>query len=134
MRNSEKYNFFRENFGRLLTFAAPNNATPQNFTEKMFVCSHKNAKFTKVFFLKSFPPYGIDREHPERNWKTLFNTNVPHTKLPQSANKDTIYTKPNYTINTATHMHCHEVNGPPKKLVPWTNFFEVLGPPRTNYF
>ena len=36
--------------------------------------------------------------------------------------------------NLPLEEYCHEVNGPPKKLVPRTNFFEVLGPPRTNYF
>ena len=68
-------NFRKENFCRLLTFAVPNYATPPNCTEKTFAYSHKTARFAKVFSLKSFPLYCIDREeHPERNWKTLFNT------------------------------------------------------------
>ena len=82
--------------------------------------SHKTARFAKVFFLKSFPLYGIDRkEHPERNWKTLFNTkqnkcatqsvnvqweaqlSITKTKIP----------KPNYTINT-TYLSPHKTSNP----------------------
>jgi len=48
LRIGEKYNFHRENFHRLLAFAAPKNATPSTFAEKNFVNSHKPAKFTKV--------------------------------------------------------------------------------------
>ena len=51
----EKYDFCWENFCRLLTFATPKDATPQNFTEKTFTNSHNTAKFAKVFSLKSLP-------------------------------------------------------------------------------
>jgi len=33
--------------------------SPQNFTAKTFVDSHKTAKFAKVFSLESFPLYGM---------------------------------------------------------------------------
>ena len=59
MRIGEKYNFRGENFRRLLTFAAPKDATPPNFVEKTFTNGHKTAKFAKVFSLESFPLYGI---------------------------------------------------------------------------
>ena len=52
----EKYDF-----QRLLAFAAPKYITSPpslNFTEKTFANSHKTAKFTKVFSLKSSPLYG----------------------------------------------------------------------------
>ena len=55
----EKYDFRRENFRRLFTFAMPKDATPPNFAEKTFENSHKSAKFAKVFFLESFLLYGI---------------------------------------------------------------------------
>ena len=51
----EKYDF-----QRLLAFAAPKDITSPsslNFTEKTFANSHKTAKFTKVFSLKSSPLY-----------------------------------------------------------------------------
>ena len=54
----EKNIFHRENFHRLLAFAAQkDDATPPNFTEKTFMNSHKAVKF-EVFSLKSFPLYG----------------------------------------------------------------------------
>ena len=58
-RIGEKCDFRGENFHGLLAFAAPKDATPPNFAEKTFADSHKSAKFTKVFSLKSFPLYGI---------------------------------------------------------------------------
>ena len=36
------------------SFVLPKDATPPNFTEKIFVDSHKTSKFAKVFCLKSF--------------------------------------------------------------------------------
>ena len=57
-RIGENTIFHRENFHGLLTFAAPKNTTPPNFTEKTFMNSHKLAKFAK-FSLKSFMLYGI---------------------------------------------------------------------------
>ena len=59
MRIGEKYNFHGENFHGLLTFAAPKDATPANFTEKTFVNNHKTTKFAKVFSLKSFLLSGV---------------------------------------------------------------------------
>ena len=47
----------RENFHRLLGYTVPKDASPPNFMKKTFVNSHKTAKFTKVFSLKSFPLY-----------------------------------------------------------------------------
>jgi len=35
----------------------PKDATPPNFVEKTFTNSHKTSKFTKFFFLESFPLY-----------------------------------------------------------------------------
>ena len=58
-RIGENYNFRRENFLRLLTFAVPKDAMPPNFAEKTFVNSHKTVKFVKVFSLKCFPLYSI---------------------------------------------------------------------------
>ena len=52
----EKYDFRRENFCRLLTFAKECHVP--NFVEKIFVYCHKTVKFAKVFSLKSFPLYG----------------------------------------------------------------------------
>ena len=55
----------------LLAFVAPKDATPPNFMEKLLFIATKLQKSRK------FSPsvYGMDRkEHPERNWKTLFNT------------------------------------------------------------
>ena len=53
--HGEQYNFRGEKFCRLLTFAAPKNATPPNFAQKTFTNSYKTVKFTKVFSLKRFP-------------------------------------------------------------------------------
>ena len=36
------------------SFVLPKDATPPNFTEKIFVNSHKTSKFAKVFCLESF--------------------------------------------------------------------------------
>ena len=58
-QTGEKDNFHGENFHRVLACAVPKDTTPPNFAEKTFVNSHKTAKFSKVFFLKSFPLYGI---------------------------------------------------------------------------
>jgi len=54
----EKDDFCGENFHRLLAFAVPKDATPQNFVEKTFANSHKTTQFTKVCSLESFPLYG----------------------------------------------------------------------------
>ena len=54
LRISEKYDFCGENFRRSLAFAAPKNATPQNFTENFFADNHKTAKFTEVFSPRKF--------------------------------------------------------------------------------
>ena len=59
LRLAEKYDFRRENLQGLLAFATPKDATAPNFAEKTFTNSHKTAKFTKVFYLESFPLYGI---------------------------------------------------------------------------
>ena len=57
----------------MLAFAVPKDATPSNFVEK----TSRIATKLQVFSLGSFPLYGIDRkEHPERNWKSLFNTKL----------------------------------------------------------
>ena len=56
-RIREKYDFREQNIRVLLPFAAPTDAMSPNFTEKTFTKSHKNAKFTKVFLLESFPLY-----------------------------------------------------------------------------
>ena len=58
-RIGEKYNFCGENFRGLLASAAPKDATPPNFAEKIFANHHKTVKFAKVFSLESFPLYGI---------------------------------------------------------------------------
>ena len=57
LRIGEKYDFLRRKLSRIVTFAAPKDATLSNFTEKTFANSHKNAKFVKVFSLESFPLY-----------------------------------------------------------------------------
>ena len=51
----EKYNFCGENLHRLLAFAMPKDATPQNFTEKTFANSHKTTKFAESFLPWKFP-------------------------------------------------------------------------------
>ena len=38
----QKYDFCGENFCKLLTFAAPKDATPPNLAEKTFMNSHKS--------------------------------------------------------------------------------------------
>ena len=52
-RIGEKYDFCGENFRRLLAFTVSKDAVPPNFAEKTFT------KFAKVFYLESFPLYGI---------------------------------------------------------------------------
>ena len=91
------------------------------FAEKTFAYSHKTAKFVKVFSLKSFPLYGIDREqHPERTWKILFNTKqnkyathakhyhtmggLAKTKIPYTQNQITQLT---LLIATYNKQHCY---------------------------
>ena len=54
----EKYDFRGENFHRLLTFAAPKDATPLNFAEKLSWIATKLWNSQKVFSLKGFPLYG----------------------------------------------------------------------------
>ena len=55
----KKYNFRRENFYRLLTFATPKDVMPPNFSETTFVDNYKTTKFAKIFSLESFPLYGV---------------------------------------------------------------------------
>ena len=43
----------------MLAFAVLKDGTPQNFTEKTFMNSHKTSKFTKVFSLESFWLLGL---------------------------------------------------------------------------
>ena len=54
MQIGEKYNFREENFHRLLTFAAPMDATPPNFMQKTFTNSHKPQNSQKFLPSKVF--------------------------------------------------------------------------------
>ena len=49
----------------MLAFAGPKGAPPPNFAEKTFAYSLKTVKFAKVFFLDSFPLYGILKDTSE---------------------------------------------------------------------
>ena len=53
-RIGEKYDFRRENFRGLLTFAPPKFATLPNLAEKAFANSHKITKFAS-FLSRRFP-------------------------------------------------------------------------------
>ena len=52
-------NFRWENFCVNCSLMPPKDAMPLNFARKTFMNSHKILKFAKVFFLKSFPLYGM---------------------------------------------------------------------------
>ena len=60
---AEKYDFHGENHCGLLAFATSKDATTPNFVEKTSANSYKTTKFVKVFFLKSFPTYGVHLTH-----------------------------------------------------------------------
>ena len=66
----EKYDFHGEKFRGLLAFAVPKDTTTPNFVEKTFANSHKTAKFAKVFYLESFPLYGIHMCGISSLWQT----------------------------------------------------------------
>ena len=59
-RESElvKIRFLRRKLSRTARFCRAKGCHAPNFAEKTFVCSHKTAKFAKVFSLESFPLYG----------------------------------------------------------------------------
>ena len=82
----------------------PKDATPPDFADKTFTYSHITAKFAKAFSPESFLLNDIGREeHPQRNWKTLFDTKRADTYKVLTYNekpcllsitkKDTIYKK-----------------------------------------
>ena len=83
-RIGEKYDFRGENFRGLLACVALKDAAPPNFAEKTFANSHKTVKFAKVFFLESFPLYGIYAKE-----KRIGRTSAIHTTkaLPQLSYK-----------------------------------------------
>jgi len=71
-----------KNFHGLLVFAAPKDGTPQNFAEKTFANSHKTAKSTKLFSLKSFPLYGIALlATPVPNYSEMVASSRPGCKV-----------------------------------------------------
>ena len=74
-RIGEKYNF-REKTLWISCFAIPKDATCPNFAENTFTNSHKTAKFVKVFFLESFPLYGIQKP---TTWYLVIN--MQHQKM-----------------------------------------------------
>ena len=57
-------NFCWESFCVNCSLMPPKDAMPLNFARKTFMNSHKILKFAKVFFLKSFPLYGMSNWIP----------------------------------------------------------------------
>ena len=49
---------FAEKLSRIAHFCHAEGRHVPNFAEKTFACSHKTAKFAKVFSLECFPLYG----------------------------------------------------------------------------